>query len=140
MSQSERKGVRFLESDAVLPKGLPFGDGVAIAGLVILSGQIGCRPGTLDIVPGGIEAEARQTLENVRAVLAAHAISMRDVIRVQVMLADMSEWHVFNAVYSEFFPPPYPARSAFGAAGLALGARVEVEVMAVNPQMPAYQS
>jgi 2-iminobutanoate/2-iminopropanoate deaminase len=124
--------VAFLTSDAVLPAGLPFADGVAIGPLVILSGQIGVRPGTLDLVAGGMPAQARQTLANVQAILTAHGLSMRDVVGVQVMLADMAEWPQFNEIYREFFAEPWPARSAFGANGLALGARVEVEVFAVR--------
>lgn len=122
-----------LASDAVLPPGLPFSDGVRVGRLVILSGQIGVRPGTLELVPGGIAAEARQVLENLRLVLAAHGLGLTDVVRVQVMLADMAEWPTFNDVYRTVFAPPWPARSAFGANGLALGARVEIEVFAVAP-------
>lgn len=122
--------IEHLRSDAVLPDNLPFSDGVRVGNLIILSGQVGNRPGTLEIVQGGIVSEARQVLENVRAVLAAHGLALRDVVRVQVMLADMADWPGFNEIYREFFAPPWPARSAFGANGLALGARVEVEVFA----------
>jgi enamine deaminase RidA (YjgF/YER057c/UK114 family) len=90
------------------------------------------KPGTLELVPGGIEAETSQTFENLRLILKAHGLTLADVVRVQVMLADMAEWQRFNAVYLEFFPDAAPARSAFGANGLALGARVEVEVFAVR--------
>jgi reactive intermediate/imine deaminase len=124
--------VEVLRSSAVLTKGLPFPDGVRVGDLVILSGQIGIRPGTLELVAGGIEAEARQTFENLKLTLAAHGLQLRDIVRVQVMLADMGEWPRFNQVYLEFFPDAAPARSAFGANGLALGARVEVEAFAVR--------
>lgn len=121
-----------LRSNAVLTKGLPFPDGVRVGDLVILSGQIGIRPGTLELVPGGIEPETRRTFENLKLTLAAHGLSLGDIVRVQVMLADMGEWPRFNQVYLEFFPDAAPARSAFGATGLALDARVEVEVFAVR--------
>ena len=121
-----------LRSNAVLTKGLPFPDGVRVGDLVILSGQIGIRPGTLELVPGGIEPETRRTFENLELTLAAHGLSLGDIVRVQVMLADMGEWPRFNQVYLEFFPDAAPARSAFGATGLALDARVEVEVFAVR--------
>ena len=124
--------VEVLRSNAVLPGNQPFLDGVRIDNFVILSGQIGVKPGTLTLVPGGIEAEARQTFENLRLTLQAHGIKLSDIVRVQVMLADMSEWQRFNAVYLEFFPDAAPARSAFGANGLAMNARVEVEVFAVR--------
>jgi 2-iminobutanoate/2-iminopropanoate deaminase len=129
--KAEDPDVEFLRSDAVLPPELPFSDGVRVGNLVMLSGQIGVVPGTLNLVGGGIEAQARQTFENIRRTLAAHGLSLRDVVRVQVMLADMADWPRFNAVYREFFTEPWPARSAFGANGLALGARVEVEAFAV---------
>jgi enamine deaminase RidA (YjgF/YER057c/UK114 family) len=83
-------------------------------------------------VSGGLEAETRQTFENLRTVLKAHGMSLRDVVRVQVMLADIAEWPRFNDIYREYFSEPFPARSAFGASGLALGARVEVEAFAVR--------
>ena len=124
--------IEFLESDAVLPAGLPFSDGVRVGALVMLSGQLGVAPGTLKLVDGGIEAEARQTFENIKRTLAAHGLTLRDVVRVQVMLADMADWPRFNEIYREYFSPPWPARSAFGASGLALGARVEIEVFAVK--------
>ena len=68
----EKSDVEFLRSDAVLPSHLPFADGVRVGNLVILSGQIGVTPGTLQLVPGGIDAETRQTFENIRLTLAAH--------------------------------------------------------------------
>ncbi len=132
MPEPKSPKVDVLRSNTVLTKDLPFPDGVRVGDLVILSGQIGITPGTLELVPGGILAETRQTFENLRLTLAAHGLQLSDIVRVQVMLADMSEWQVFNQVYLEFFPDAAPARSAFGANGLALGARVEVEVFAVQ--------
>ena len=130
MADKPRSGVEFLKSNAVLPPELPFSDGVRVGGLVILSGQIGVVPGSLKLVEGGIVSEARQTFENIRLTLQAHGLTLRDVVRVQIMLADMADWPRFNEVYREFFSEPWPARSAFGAHGLALGARVEVEAFA----------
>ena len=129
---TNKPDVEVLRSNAVLPANLPFPDGVRIDNFVILSGQIGVKPGTLALVDGGIEAEARQTFDNLRLTLEAHGMKLSDIVRVQVMLADMSEWQTFNKVYLEFFPDASPARSAFGANGLALGARVEIEVFAVR--------
>jgi reactive intermediate/imine deaminase len=129
---SEKPEVEFLRSNAVLPQGLPFADGVRVGDFVIFSGQIGTKPGTLELAPGGIEAEARQMLENLRLTLAEYGLSLRDVVRVQVMLADIADWQKFNDVYREFFSEPWPARSAFGVNGLALNARVEIEVFAVR--------
>lgn len=129
---TRKTDIEVLRSQAVLPAGLPFPDGVRIDNLVILSGQIGVTPGTLTLAPGGIRAEARQVLENLRLTLAAHGMALADIVRMQVMLADMGEWQSFNEVYLTFFPDAAPARSAFGANGLALGARVEIEAFAVR--------
>jgi 2-iminobutanoate/2-iminopropanoate deaminase len=131
-TESGKTEVEVLRSTAVLPANLPFPDGVRIGDFVILSGQIGIKPGTLELVPGGIEPETRQTFENLRLTLEAHGMNLSNIVRVQVMLADMAEWQRFNQVYLEFFPDAAPARCAFGATGLAFGARVEVEVFAVR--------
>lgn len=129
---ADAPAIEFLNSGKVTPTTLPFSEAVRVGSTLYLSGQIGVRPGQETLVPGGIEAEARQTLENIRTSLETHGYSMRDVVKCTVMLADISEWAAFNAVYRTFFSPPYPARSAFGATGLALGARVEVECIAVR--------
>jgi reactive intermediate/imine deaminase len=129
-----RTDVHFLNSGRVLPTGLPFSEAVRHGDTVYLSGQIGVVPGTLQLVPGGIDAEARQTMDNVRATLEAHGLSMADLVKCTVMLADMAEWGRFNEIYRGYFVGRYPARSALGASGLALGARVEVEcIAAVRP-------
>ncbi len=95
-----------------------------------LSGQIGIQPGTLKLVPGGLKEEARQTMTNIRTALEAHGYAMSDIVSSTVMLAEMSKWGEFNGVYTTFFTGRYPARSALGTAGLALGAQVEVECIA----------
>jgi 2-iminobutanoate/2-iminopropanoate deaminase len=124
--------IEFLNSGKVTPTTPPFSEAVRVGDTLYLSGQIGIKPGTLELAPGGIEAEARQTLENIRTTLETHGYTMRDVVKCTVMLADITEWAAFNAVYRSFFPPPYPARSALGANGLAMGARVEVECIAAR--------
>ncbi len=120
-------------SGAFEGKGLPFTEAVEVNGLVFLSGQIGARPGTLELAEGGMEAEARQTMDNIGATLIAADLTFADVVKCTVMLADMADWPAFNAVYVEYFEAPYPARSAFGANGLALGGRLEVECIAARP-------
>ena len=124
--------IEFLNSGKVTPTTLPFSEAVRVGNTLYLSGQIGIKPGTLELAPGGIEGEARQTLENIRITLETHGYSLRDVVKCTVMLADIAEWAVFNDAYRGFFSPPYPARSALGANGLAMGARVEVECIAVR--------
>jgi 2-iminobutanoate/2-iminopropanoate deaminase len=122
----------FLNSGKVLPATLPFSEAVRVGNTVYLSGQIGITPGTMSLVAGGVQAEARQTMENIRTTLAAHGYAMSDIVKCTVMLADMADWPAFNAIYQTFFSAPYPARSALGANGLALGARVEVECLAIG--------
>ena len=122
----------FLNSGEVLPTDPPFSEAVRVGETVYLSGQIGIVPNTMDLIDGGIEAEARQTMDNIRATLEAHGLGMEHLVKCLVMLDDMAEWGAFNAVYRTYFEPGrYPARSALGADGLALGARVEVECIAV---------
>jgi reactive intermediate/imine deaminase len=107
----------------------PFSPAVRVGNLLFLSGQIGTTSaGTL--IPGGIEAETRQTLENIRDLLQRTGSSMERVVKCTVMLADMREWDAMNTVYTAFFPRQKPARSSFGATGLALSARVEIECIA----------
>jgi len=110
---------------------LPFSEAVQIGDLMILSGQIGVLPGTLTLVDGGIQAETRQTMENIKTVLERHGSSMERVVKCTVMLDDIDEWGALNEVYREYFPGLKPARSAFGADGLALGAKVEIECWAM---------
>jgi reactive intermediate/imine deaminase len=110
----------------------PFSSAVRTGNLLFLSGQIGTRVenGAPTLVPGGIDAEARQTLDNIREVLEYAGTSMDRVVKCSVMMADMSEWPRLNEIYETYFPGPKPARSAWGATGLALGARVEIECIA----------
>lgn len=122
---------QFLNSGKVLPTSLPFSEAVRVGNTLYLSGQIGVTPGALKLVPGGIKEESRQTLQNIKTTLETHGYKVSDVVKCTVMLADIAEWATFNDIYKTFFTPPYPARSALGANGLALGARVEVECIAV---------
>jgi reactive intermediate/imine deaminase len=110
---------------------LPFSEAVRVGDTLYVSGQRGNVPGTLQLVPGGIAAEARQTLENMKAVLERRGSSLDRVVKCTVFLADMKEWPAFNEVYLRYFTKDLPARSALGASGLALGARVEMECIAV---------
>lgn len=120
----------------LLPDGeweYPFSPAVRVGDMLYLSGQIGSvvQDGRMVLVSGGVEAETRQTMENIREVLERSGSSLDRVVRCLVMLSDMSEWPRMNEVYASFFPGPKPARSALGANGLALGARVEIECTAV---------
>jgi reactive intermediate/imine deaminase len=132
MSQIER-----FNSGRVVPASVPFPEGVRVGNLLFLSGQLGNVPGTLRLVEGGLRAEVRQTLANIRAILQGQGLDLQHLVRCTVMLADMADWPAFNEVYREAFgDTPLPARSALGCNGLALGARVEIECIAADPQRP----
>jgi 2-iminobutanoate/2-iminopropanoate deaminase len=108
---------------------LPFSSAVRVGDMLYLSGQIG-TDATGKVVAGGIGPETRQTMENIRAVLETNGSSLDRVVKCLVMLADMDQWSAMNQVYVTYFPRHRPARSAMGASGLALGARVEIECLA----------
>jgi 2-iminobutanoate/2-iminopropanoate deaminase len=109
---------------------LPFSDAIRVGNLLFLSGNIGVIPGTLELAPGGIRGETRQTMENIKATLEKYGSSLGEVVKCTVFLADISDWSAMNEVYIEYFPVKPPARSALGANGLALGARTEIECIA----------
>jgi 2-iminobutanoate/2-iminopropanoate deaminase len=109
---------------------LPFAEAVRVGEMLYLSGQLG-TDSTGQLVPGGIGPEMRQALTNVATVLARHRATLAQVIKCTVMLADIGEWAAMNEVYVTFFQKHLPARSAFGTTGLALGARLELECVAV---------
>ncbi|HLE85722.1 MAG TPA: RidA family protein [Thermoanaerobaculia bacterium] len=113
------------------PSPLPvFSPAVRTGNLVFLSGQIGNRPGTLELVPGGIGPETEQTLSGIRTLLEELGLSLADVVKCTVFLADIADYQAMNEVYARFFPKDPPARSTLAASGLALGARIEIECIA----------
>ena len=129
--------VEYITTPQLKSAGLPFSQAVRLGDVVYLSGQLGNKPGTLELVPGGLVPEAMQTMENILATLEELGLSFDDVFKCTVMMADMSQWADFNHVYVQYFRQDrLPARSAFGANGLALGAAVEVECWAYSPPMP----
>ena len=96
-------GIERFSAGRVLPAGLPFPEGVRVGALYFLSGQIGNVPGTLQLVEGGIESEATQALQNIRAILRAQGLDVSDLVRCTVMLADIGEWPRFNEAWRRFF-------------------------------------
>jgi 2-iminobutanoate/2-iminopropanoate deaminase len=108
----------------------PFSPAVRVGNMLYLAGQIGTKDGK--VVPGGIGPETRQVMQNIKDVLEKAGSDMEHVVKCTVFLADMKEWPAMNEVYRTFFQPGrFPARSAFGATGLALDARTEIECLAV---------
>ena len=96
-----------------------------------LAGKLGNLPGSMQLAPGGIQGETRQTMEHIKAAVEKYGSSMDRVVKCTVFLADIGEWAAMNEVYKTYFPNNRPARSALGVSGLALGARVEIECIAV---------
>jgi len=133
----EEIAVQFLNSPGTESLSLPFSEAVRAGEMLYLTGQLGNVPGTKDLVPGGIAEETKQALENVKAVVERHGSSMDRVVKCTVFLADIAEWPAMNEVYRTYFPASPPARSAMGVAGLALGARVEIECIAAIGGGPA---
>ncbi|HEX5787510.1 MAG TPA: Rid family detoxifying hydrolase [Woeseiaceae bacterium] len=124
--------VAFLKSPGTEDMNLPFSAAVRAGDFLFLSGAIGIEPESGELAPGGIQPETQQTLENIRASVERFGTSMDRVVKCTVFLADMAEWGAMNEVYRTFFTNP-PARSALGTSGLALGARVEIECIAMMP-------
>lgn len=109
----------------------PYSQAIEANGMVFLSGQLPINPQTGEM-PEGIEAQTRQSLTNARAILAEAGLTMSDVVKTTVLLADIADFAAMNAVYSEFFSEPFPARSAFAVRDVPKGAMVEIECIAVR--------
>jgi reactive intermediate/imine deaminase len=128
---AKESAMQFINTPAAKAAKLPFSQAVRVGDVLYLSGALGNVPGKMELVAGGMEAETRQMMENIGAVLKENGLTFDDVFKCLVMMADMSKWGDFNKVYLTYFKPDrLPARSAFGANALALGAQVEVECMA----------
>ena len=113
-------------------EGLPFSTAVRVGDLLFLSGQVGVLPGGRGLVSGGIEAETRQTLENIKQALEYAGSSLDRVVKCTVFLADIADYGTMNAAYGSVFSKEPPARSTIAASGLALNARVEIECIALS--------
>lgn len=111
----------------------PYSQGIAAQGkMIFLSGQLPIDPATGAFPEGGIKEQTRQSLSNVQAILREAGLSMSNVIKTTVFMADMNDFAVMNEVYAEFFTEPYPARSAVAVKTLPKGAWVEIEVIAAK--------
>jgi 2-iminobutanoate/2-iminopropanoate deaminase len=116
-----------------MPRGdLPFSKVVEANGFVFVAGQIGDAPGSTGPVPGGIQAETRQMLDNVGQLLRAVGLDYGDVVRSTVYIVDFDDFAAMNAIYRESFPTDPPARATVQVVRLALGARIEIEVTAAR--------
>jgi reactive intermediate/imine deaminase len=127
--QSQQK-VEYLQTEKFAKQNMPFSEAVRVGNMLYLSGQVGNIPGEMNVVPGGIGHETRQTMENIKEVLERYGSSMDQVVKCLCMLEDINEWAEMSAEYVKFFPNHKPARSAFAGSGLAIGAKVEIECWA----------
>lgn len=130
------EGKKIISTDKA-PKAIgPYSQAVQIENMVFTAGQIGLNPATMEIVEGGIEAQSRQVLTNLKAVLEAADSGLNYVVKTTVFLSDMANFAAMNAIYAEFFPENFPARSTVAAAGLPKGALVEIEAIALLTPPP----
>jgi 2-iminobutanoate/2-iminopropanoate deaminase len=112
--------------------GLPYSPAILEGNTLYLAGQLGRDPKTTQIVPGGIEAETRQALVNIREVLREAGMDFPNVATTTAYIVDFKEFDAFNKVYREFFPKDPPARATVAVAALNQGARVELQMIAVR--------
>lgn len=110
----------------------PYSQAIEVNGFVYASGQLPIDPATGSFPEGGVQAQTRQSLKNVKAILEEAGLSLSNVVKTTVYLADMGDFAAMNEIYSEFFSQPYPARSAVAVKALPKGALVEVEVIAAR--------
>ncbi len=122
--------VEYLSSESTRNSNMPFSEAVRVGNMLYLSGYIGFDDKTNALAEGGISAETKQTMENIKSTLRKNGSSLDEVVKCTVMMADIREWAEMNKVYVTYFTENLPARSAFGTSGLALGARVEIECLA----------
>jgi len=119
-------------SSSSAPRALgPYSQAVRWGNLLFLSGQVGIDPQTGRLVEGGVEAQARQVLANMAAVLAAAGLDYGSLLKTTVFLKDMAHFKAVNEIYAAHVPEPYPARSAVAVKDLPLGAEVEIEAVAL---------
>lgn len=115
------------------PKALgPYSQAIRANGMVFVSGQLALDPATGELVPGGIQAQTKQSLDNARAILAQVGLTMDNVVKTTVLLADIQDFAAMNEVYATYFTQTPPARSAFQVANLPKGGLVEIELIAAE--------
>jgi 2-iminobutanoate/2-iminopropanoate deaminase len=130
--RAQTPGRRVIQPAKFPNTGLPYSPGIMVGDTLYLAGQLGRDPATAKIVPGGIEAETRQTLTNLREVLRAAGMDFGDVVSVTAYIVDFKDFDVYNKVYREFFPKDPPARATVGVSSLNQGGRVELQMIAVR--------
>lgn len=110
----------------------PYSQAIAVGDMLFCAGQIPIEPATGNLVDGDITAQATRVLENIKGVLAANGMTFANVVKSTVFMVDLAEFAAMNAVYSQYFTEPYPARSTIQVVALPRGSRVEIEVTAIR--------
>lgn len=123
---------RAYDRDPALPADLPFSSAVVVGDTIYLSGEIGRKPGSTTLVEGGVTAQTKQIFENIEGTLNRLGSDKSDIVKCTVYLGDMNDYSAMNAAYAAAFPKEKPARSTVGADGLAMGAALEIECLAVR--------
>lgn len=127
--QPKNKIAKFHASHWPRKTNAPYSDTVQVDNLLFLSGQVGIDNTTRKLVTGGIRAETQQTLENIKAILNHHGLTMQNVVKCTVILSDIDNFTAFNEIYKTYLPQK-PARTTFAASGLAINAKIEIECIA----------
>ena len=129
--EDEKSEIIFHKSHESSRANVPFSDAVETENLLFLTGQIGKNHKTGQLVSGGIEAETKQVIENIKDVLEYHNLSLDQVVKCTVILKNIDDFKAFNSVYTSYFTKK-PARTTYAAAGLAGGASIEIDVIAAK--------
>ena len=130
--RQEEKAMKAIQTDKAPAAIGPYSQAIEVNGFVFASGQIPIDPATGQFAEGGIQAQTRQSLLNAQAILQAAGTDLSHVVKTTVFLSDMANFAAMNEVYTQFFQPPFPARSAVAVRDLPKGALVEVEVVAAK--------
>lgn len=130
------KGKQIIQTDKAPGAIGPYSQAVRTENMVFTAGQIGLDPATMEIVSGGVEAETRQVLNNLKQVLEAADSGLNYVVKTTVFLRDMADFPKMNAVYGEFFPENPPARSTVAVATLPKNVAVEIDAIALTTPAP----
>jgi len=133
VAQQSKSGRRAIHPEKSPNTGLPYSPGILVGNTLYVSGNLGRDPVSAKLVPGGIEAETRQSLANIRETLKAGGMDFKDVVSVTAYIANFNDFEKFNAVYREYFPTDPPARATVQVAALNMGAKIELQMIAVKP-------